>query len=225
MRFIALTTLRRGPWRRLGAALGVLLLLDLLWIGLWFPLAARGKVLLPGDLPTPGCPVLVLGAGVLPDKEPSPVLLERLKTALYLFQSKKASWILVSGDNRSIYYNEPQAMRRWLLKQGVPPTHVINDYAGRRTYDSLRRAQRVFGVRRLVIVTSDFHLARALYLARAMGLEALGVAASTREVALHIKIGFWFREYGARHIAIWDSWFPPTPVLGPREPTPEDYLP
>jgi len=207
------------------AALAVLLLLDLLWIGLWFPWAARGRVFLPADLPCPNAPVLVLGAGVLPDKEPSQILLERLKTALYLFQSGRTPWILVSGDNRSVYYNEPQAMRRWLLKQGVPPTHVISDYAGRRTYDSLRRAQRVFGIRRLTVVTSDFHLPRALYLSQAMGLEAQGVAAKSRQLPWHSRASLWFREYGARHIALWDSWFPPTPVLGPREPTPEDYLP
>ncbi|WP_158412926.1 SanA/YdcF family protein [Holophaga foetida] len=176
-------------------------------------------------MPSPGSPALVLGAGVLPGKEPSPVLLERLKTALYLFQSGKAPWILVSGDNRSIYYNEPQAMRRWLLKQDVPPTHVISDYAGRRTYDSLKRAQRVFGIRRIIVVTSDFHMARALFLARSMGMEAWGVTANTRDIPWYGRMGFWFREWIARHVAVWDSWFPPTPVLGPREPTPEDYLP
>ena len=204
------------------AALAVLLLLDLLWIGLWFPWAARGRVFLPADLPCPNAPVLVLGAGVLPDKEPSQILLERLKTALYLFQSGRTPWILVSGDNRSVYYNEPQAMRRWLLKQGVPPTHVISDYAGRRTYDSLRRAQAVFGVRRAVVVTSDFHLPRALYLASSMGLEATGVAADTSGVPLKARAGFLAREFAARHVAVLDRWFPPHTMLGNRETTPDD---
>ncbi|MBP1628275.1 MAG: uncharacterized protein H6Q00_2750 [Holophagaceae bacterium] len=209
----------------MAVALVLLLLLDLLWIGFWFPWTARARVFLPGDLPSPGSPTLVLGAGVLPGKEPSQVLTERLRAALYLFQSHKTPWLLVSGDNRSIYYNEPQAMRRWLMKQGVPPTHVISDFAGRRTYDSLRRAQRVFGVRKLTIVTSDFHMPRALFLARTMGLEASGVIASTREIPWYGRMNFWTREWAARHVALWDSFFPPTPVLGPREPTPEDYLP
>nr|WP_320133573.1 ElyC/SanA/YdcF family protein [uncultured Holophaga sp.] len=204
--------------------MALLLLLDLLWMGLWFPLAARDRTLLPAELPLPPAPVLVLGAGVRPGKEPSPVLEERLKTALYLFQSGRAPWILVSGDNRSVYYNEPQAMRRWLIRQGVPPTHIVSDFAGRRTYDSLKRADRVFGVHRLTIVTSGFHVPRALYLASSMGLDARAVAASSREVPLRTQIGFWIREWAARHVALWDRWFPPTPMLGPREPTPEDYL-
>lgn len=224
MGFIASATLRRSTLRRLAVGAGILLLLDLLWMALWFPWACRGRVVTPSDLPEPPPPVLVLGAGVRPGREPSPVLEERLRTALYLFQRGKAPWILVSGDNRSIYYNEPQAMRRWLMKQGVPATHIISDYAGRRTYDSLRRAERVFGLRRVTVVTSSFHVPRTLFLARSMGIEAWAVSASTREVPWTTQVAFWFREWGARHLAVWDHLFPPTPMLGPREPTPEDYL-
>jgi vancomycin permeability regulator SanA len=97
------------------------------------------------------------------------------------------------------------------------------DFAGRRTYDSLKRAQALFGVQRVIIVTSDFHLARALFLARRLGLDAYGVPASTEFTSLRHRLGLWFREYVARHLAIWDAWFPPSTMLGPREQTPDDH--
>jgi vancomycin permeability regulator SanA len=182
---------------------------------------AKDRMFSSASLPVTRVPVLILGAGVLPDREPTQVLQSRLDTGLDLFRQGKASWFLVSGDNRAANYNEPRAMRRWLLKRGVPPRLVISDFAGRRTYDSLKRAQAVFGVRQVIIVTSDFHLARALFLARHLGLDAYGVAASTEVMSPRQRIGFWFREYRARHLATWDVWFPPATMLGPREPTPD----
>ena len=170
-------------------------------------------------------PALVLGAGVYADGEPSPVLESRLETALALFREGKVGWLLVSGDNRAHNYNEPQAMRKWLIKRGVPVEFVVSDYAGRRTYDSLKRAQAVFGVKRAVLVTSDFHMPRALYLARNMGLDAYGVASSTSSLPLRTRAAFLAREFVARNVAVWDRWFPPDTMLGPREPTPDDRSP
>lgn len=209
--------------RRLVLALGLSLLGDLLWVSYKFPASARRQTFTQDSLPDLRAPVLVLGASVTGDREPSPVLRERLQTALDLYRARKVSWFLLSGDNRSHDYNEPQAMRRWLLRQGVPPTAIVSDYAGRRTWDSLRRAQAVFGVQRIVIVTTGFHLPRALFIARCLELEAYGVPASAREVGLPTRATFWVREHLARHAAIWDSWFPPATTLGPREPTPEDW--
>ena len=210
----------RGIW----IVLGLILVLgaDLLWMGVGFPRAGRDRVYTAASLPAVHLPVLILGAGVLPDREPTQVLQSRLDTGLELFRQGKGSWFLVSGDNRALNYNEPKAMRRWLLKREVPPELVISDYAGRRTYDSLRRAQAVFGVNRMIIVTSDFHLARALYLARRLGLDAYGVAAPTDAHTLRQRLGLYLREYVARHLATWDTWFPPTTMLGPRERTPDD---
>lgn len=173
-------------------------------------------------LPVTQVPVLILGAGVLPDREPTRVLQDRLETALTLYQNGQATWILVSGDNRASNYNEPWAMRKWLVKRGVPGNLVVCDFAGRRTYDSLKRAQALFGIKRVIIVTSDFHLPRALFLARHLGLDAYGVHASTQVLPLRQRIGFWGREYVARHLATWDALFPPDTMLGPREPTPDD---
>jgi len=180
----------------------------------------------PADrLPVVGGAVLVLGAGVYSDGEPTSVLEGRLRTALELHRNGKVRWFLVSGDNRHATYNEPQAMRRWLIRQGVPPTQIVSDYAGNRTWDSLKRAQAVFGQRQVVIVTSDFHLPRALYLADRMGLRAWGVPARTDDRPPAVRLRYWGREYIARHLALWDAWFPPDARLGPREPTPDDWDP
>lgn len=207
----------------IGLGLAVLVAADLLWAAGRFPRAARGRVHSVQTLPAEGCSVLVLGAGVYSDGEPTKVLEARLQAALDLWRAGKVRWFLVSGDNRTLDYNEPQAMRKWLVKQGVPPLLIVCDYAGRRTYDSLRRARDVFGQRKLVVVTSDFHMARALYLAQALGLDAYGVPASSSASGRLSRIQFWFREMGARHLAWWDAHHPPPDtVLGPREPTPDD---
>ncbi|HET6330214.1 MAG TPA: ElyC/SanA/YdcF family protein [Holophagaceae bacterium] len=224
MRELALRLLsRKAFWAGLGFAM--VLGIDLLWTLARFPGAADGRVWTPQTLPAEGCPVLVLGAGVYGDGEPTAVLESRLLVALDLWKNGKVRWFLVSGDNRTLSYNEPQAMRKWLLKQGVPPLLIVCDYGGRRTYDSLRRARDVFGQRKLVVVTSDFHTARALYLARALGVDAFGVPAPSSSSGAFARARFWIREYGARHLALWDARFPPDDtVLGPREPTPDDLV-
>jgi len=200
----------------------LIITLDLAWIFLKFPIAARNRSFTIATLPVNHVPVLILGAGVLPDREPTRVLESRLEIGLELFREGKGDWFLVSGDNRATNYNEPKAMRKWLMKRGVPPDRVISDFGGRRTYDSLKRAQAVFGVTRVIIVTSDFHLALALFLARHLGLDAYGVPAATGSGAPGRRGWFWLRECVARHLATWDAWFPPATLLGPREPTPDD---
>ena len=225
MRFSAFHVLLGGPWRRVGTALLFVLIGDLLWAFVKFPSYENSRIFAEADLRPLQAPVLILGAGVLPDREPTQVLQGRLQVALNLYRSGKVTWFLVSGDNRSSNYNEPQAMRRWLLRHGVAPTVIVNDYAGRRTYDSLKRIKMVFGVHKLVVVTSDFHLPRALFVAQRLGLDAWGVAADTGFRPWSTRLGFWTREYVARHKAVLDVWFPPDTLLGPREPTPDDWLP
>jgi SanA protein len=215
-------TLRSRSRRWLWATLFAFFIIDLLWILLWFPKECAPRIFPRDALPAVQGPALVLGAGVFSDGEPSPILESRLETALALYRSGKVTWILVSGDNRAHNYNEPQAMRKWLLRRGMPVDRVVSDFAGRRTYDSLKRAQAVFGVKRTVLVTSDFHLPRALYLARSMGLDALGVPADTSTLPWKSQAGFLAREYVARNLAVLDRWFPPDTMLGPRETTPDD---
>lgn len=218
----ALQVFRRRPWRWAGLLLALALTADLLWILGRFPGYARGRTFGLAEAPAFAAPCLVLGAGVYADGEPTQVLEGRLVTALALWRAGKVSWILVSGDNRTPAYNEPLAMRRWLVRQGVPADRVVADFAGRRTYASLKRARAVFALDRVVLVTSDFHLPRALFLADKVGLTAWGVPADTRGRSLSTRASFWARETVARHLAVLDGWFPPTVLLGPQEPTPDE---
>lgn len=123
--------------------------------------------------------ILVLGAGVWATG-PSPVLEDRLETALELYRAGKAPRILVSGDHGRPDYDEPGAMAAWLEARGVPPEHVFLDHAGFDTHSSMVRAREVFGVERAIVVTQRFHLARALYLGSAAGMVVQGVAADRR---------------------------------------------
>ena len=125
----------------------------------------------------PGRPVaLVLGAGLNPDGTPSGMLADRLDAGAALLRAGKVRALLFSGDNGSIWHNELASMQRYALAHGVPVSKIALDYAGFDTYDSCYRARRIFGVRRAVVVTQEFHLARATYLCRAMGIDAVGVA-------------------------------------------------
>lgn len=112
--------------------------------------------------------ILVLGCGVYADGTPTPMLSDRLTRGVELYQAGWADKLLMSGDNRSQDYNELATMHRVALEKGVPQADVVLDYAGLSTYDSLYRARDIFGVKKVVIVTQEYHMYRALYLARYM---------------------------------------------------------
>ncbi|MFC0506532.1 SanA/YdcF family protein [Micromonospora costi] len=133
--------------------------------------------------------------------------------------------ILVSGDNRSADYDEPGAMRRWLVDRGVPERRVVRDDAGLDTYDSCARAKRIFGVDRATVVTQSFHLPRAVSLCRRLGIDANGVGDETAER----YAGRWWvsstREYGACVKATLDLLSGRDPAhLGDRETGVDDAL-
>lgn len=123
---------------------------------------------------------LVLGAGVNDDGTPSDVLRDRLDVALALQRTGRVNRILVSGDHRAATHDEPNAMRRYLEVNGVPPEAIFMDHAGFDTYSSVWRAKNVFGAERIVVVTQDFHLSRALFVARSLGMAAEGASADRR---------------------------------------------
>lgn len=117
---------------------------------------------------------LVLGAGLF-SGHPSPMLARRLDIAAQLYQAGKVKALLLSGDNSRKEYDEPTAMRDYLLAKGVPESVMVLDYAGFDTWDSCVRARKVFGAQRLTVVTQVFHLPRAVALCRKAGLETFGV--------------------------------------------------
>jgi len=157
---------------------------------------------------------LVLGAGLWPDASLTPVLADRVATAVDLYRAGVVQKLLFSGDNRFVDYNEPQRMLEYAVRLGVPEDDVVLDYAGRRTYDSCYRARAIFGVERAVIVTQRFHVARALYLCDALGVDAVAVVADRREYSAQ-RFTWEAREYLALVLAWWDvNVRHPVPVLG-----------
>lgn len=120
---------------------------------------------------------LVLGASMHRSGKPSPAAEARLSAALALLQQARVQKILVSGDHRPTEYDEAEAMQRWLVKAGAPAAAILLDRGGRRTFDSMERAVRLFQVRDAVVCTQAFHLPRAVFLARRAGIDAVGLRA------------------------------------------------
>ena len=166
---------------------------------------------------SPEAPVaLVFGAGLLSADEPSPVLAERLDAAIALYRANKVRKLLVSGDNSDRRHDETRAMKRYVVERGVPPGDVVSDFAGFSTYDSCYRAREIFGVKRALLVTQDFHLPRALYIANGLGIDAWGVAADEGRTESGT---YELRELWARPLALAMVLFRPEPrLMGPRLP-------
>ena len=120
---------------------------------------------------------VVLGASIRSNGSLSPVLQERADTAYALYAAKKVSKILVSGDNATLQYDEVYPVGKYLLAKGVPKEAIFLDYAGFDTYSTMYRANRVFEVTSAIVVSQRFHLPRALFIARALGMRAVGVDA------------------------------------------------
>lgn len=131
-----------------------------------------------GDF-SPDC-ILVLGAGVRADGTPSHMLEDRLLTAISLYDAAVSPKLLMSGDHGRSDYDEVNTMKAFAIDKGIPSEDIFMDHAGFSTYDSLYRAKEVFGAEKIVIVTQGYHLYRALYIAQALGLEAVGVSADLR---------------------------------------------
>jgi SanA protein len=126
----------------------------------------------------------------------------RIARAAELFHSGKVVFLLVSGDNSRTDYDEPTAMRDALVSRGVPPNRIIRDFAGFSTLDSVVRAKKVFGLSAFVVVSQKDHAMRAIYLAEAHGISAIGVAAE--DVRLRYAYRTKARETFARVRAVLD---------------------
>jgi SanA protein len=125
--------------------------------------------------------------------------------------------LLLTGDNSTIYYNEPKHMEAYALEMGVPQDDVVLDYAGRRTYDSCFRARHIFGVTDAILVTQEYHLDRALFIANSLHIDAVGVGADRRDY-IRVKY-YWWRELFATALAWWQVKISrPVPIMG--EPLP-----
>ena len=203
---------------RLVLTLGALSLLGVLLPRLITTMYAMNRIYQKDDAPSERL-AIVFGAGLRRDGTPSPILRDRVETAASLYFSGRVEKLLMSGDNRFLNYNEPEAMRQYAISLGVPENVIAMDFAGRRTYDTCYRAKAIFGMESALLVTQKFHLPRALFLCNALGLDAYGVEANNRNYWRGSLLIWNFREQLATVGAFLDVYVnSPLPVLGEPEP-------
>ena len=161
--------------------------------------------------------ILVLGAKVMPGGTPSHMLEDRCRRAVALYEAGAAPALLMSGDHGQWEYDEVTAMKQYAVDHDVPSGAVFMDHAGFSTYDSMYRARDVFQAQKIIVVTQRYHLFRALYIARRLGLEAAGVACDYRPYATQARNSA--REFLARCKDFAKCVAPPKPqYLGPPIP-------
>ena len=146
---------------------------------------------------------LIPGAALLADGNPAPIFTDRVDTAIALYNAGKVSKILVSGDNSTVSHNEVNPVRLYLLAKGIPDEDIFLDHAGFDTYSTMYRARAIFGVSSMLIATQSFHLPRAVFIARELGIDAYGVNADSG----HILLRNYVRETFSDEKALFDIVF------------------
>ena len=173
--------------------------------------------------------IIVLGALVYSDGTMSDVLRHRVEMGTALFEAGVSDRILMSGDHSRPGYDEVGTMKDYAVAAGVDPDCVFKDHAGLDTYSTMYRAKEIFQAEKVVVVTQAFHVSRAVYLARSLGLEAYGVACDRGEYT-H-KVRNELRETLARVKAVWSAVTQPEPkflgdaipIWGPGSATDDEY--
>ena len=161
---------------------------------------------------------IVLGAGLRPDGSPSVFLTRRLARAAELYAAGTVEVVLVSGDNSRQDYDEPTAMRDWLVANGVPDEDVVRDFAGFDTHDTCVRAHQVFGVEAAVVVSQDYHVRRAAFSCAAAGIDVQASGVSSESVEPAKAVMYRVREVAASWKAALDAVVRRNPVhLGDPE--------
>ncbi|GLW45812.1 membrane protein [Streptomyces sp. NBRC 14336] len=180
----------------------------------WLYLSTGDRLRTLEDAPRTDVAV-VFGAGLW-QGEPSPYLAHRLDAAAELYRAGRVEVVLVTGDNSREDYDEPDAMRAYLTRHGVPDARIVSDYAGFDTWDSCVRAKKIFGVDEAVLISQGFHIRRAVALCEAAGVTSYGVGVDDLHDATWYYGGT--REILAAGKAALDVVFRPDPhFLGPRE--------
>jgi len=181
-------------------------------------MSAKDKTFDVASVP-PAQVALVPGAGITADDRPTLALRDRIDEAIELYRAGKVQKILMSGDNSSIYYNEPGAMTNYAIEQGIPESDIVQDYAGRRTYDTCYRAKEIFGLESVIVTTQQYHLSRMVFLCDQLGLNTSGVPVKQSEYLLNRYMMWNVREVLATVAAYIDIYIlKPEPILGSPEP-------
>jgi SanA protein len=164
------------------------------------------------SLPDTKTAVLLGTSKTLSNGMPNAYFYNRIQAAIDLYKSGKIKYVIVSGDNSTKEYNEPEDMQLTLIKYGIPEDKIILDHAGFRTLDSVVRAKEIFGQTKLIIISQKFHNERAVFLARKNGIEAYGYNANDVNKYAGLKTNL--REYLAKAKVYWDLLFGVEPKFG-----------
>ncbi len=191
----------------------------LLVIGLnfWVIVSTENQVYHRVDQLPPNKVGLILGTSKrTSDGDPNKYFHERINAAAELYHAGKIQHIIVSGDNRTVYYNEPRDMYSALVNLDVPKGAITLDFAGLRTLDSIVRAEAIFGQKRFTIITQDFHCYRSLFIANYYGFESIAYSADDKE---KLPLSLAIREISARFAAVLDLyvWNKAPTILGEKE--------
>jgi SanA protein len=178
-------------------ALGVALVAYAYYTASW---ASRGKLFDDVKKLPPAKVGLVFGTSDRYKGRENKYFRYRIDAAVEVWNAGKVETLIVSGDNRSQYYNEPEKMKAALMQEGVPEDRIVCDYAGLRTLDSVVRAKKVFGTGTILVISQKFQNERAIYLAKAHGMKAYGYNAQDVEFDAGLKTKV--REIGAR-VKMW----------------------
>lgn len=154
--------------------------------------------------------ILVLGCKVKSNGVPSDMLEDRLRRGVELFHAGAAPKLLMSGDHGTMTYNEVQSMKQFAIDNTISSSDIFMDHAGFSTYESIYRARDIFQAEKIIIVTQEYHLYRALYIANALGIEAYGVDADYRNYSGQTARDI--REILARNKDFLTSLFQPKPT-------------
>ena len=193
-------------------ALGFFGLSTVLWINTCVISGTSDRVIQPAEaaaLKDVDC-ILVLGCYVHERGVPSHMLEDRLKRGVELYHGGTAPKLLMTGDHGRTDYNEVETMKQYAMDAGIESSDIFMDHAGFSTYESLYRAKEIFGVDKLIIVTQEYHLYRALHIAESLGMEAYGVASDYRTYSG--QTGRDIRELLARVKDVGTSVFKPLPT-------------
>lgn len=168
-----------------------------IWANIWVHVESKKYVFKTAE-EIPDVKVgLVLGTSrVLKNGNTNPFFEFRVKAAYELYRSGKIKHILISGDNSKLSYNEPEDLKNALLALGVPACNITLDFAGFDTYDSVIRANKIFGQTKFIVISQEFHVQRAVYIGRRFDLEVWGYCA--KDVSKSKSFLTHFREYFAR---------------------------
>lgn len=189
----------------------VLMLLSFIAVNLYIKGSVKGRILTQEEAAEleADC-ILVLGAGVWENGKPSQMLADRLNQGIELYNTGASDRLLMSGDHGRVGYDEVNVMKDYAIARGIPSGHIFMDHAGFSTYESMYRARDIFKAKKVIIVTQRYHMYRALYTARALGLDAYGVASDPWEYSGQRYREL--REFAARMKDFWYTIVKPKPT-------------